>query len=161
VCLFYKVTYSDVDVLPQLGSGPDKVPEHSDLILRSHSASSIEEFLFTSHSPPLGGSPHRSSSPFATPRAYGRVPATSTGPPTRRLPSTPPTPFILIIPPPSPFSPHPESRSPFPMKIGRVTRLQTSIGQLRSPFLFSSCMYHQAPSISAWRSILDDLATII
>jgi hypothetical protein len=29
------------------GSGPDKVPEHSDLILRSHSASSIEGFLST------------------------------------------------------------------------------------------------------------------
>jgi hypothetical protein len=29
------------------GWGPDKVPEHSDLILRSHSASSIEEFLST------------------------------------------------------------------------------------------------------------------
>src|SRR5712671_6353078 len=90
------------------GSGPDKVPEHSDLILRSHSASSIEEFLSTSHSPPLGGSPHRSSSPFGTPRAYGRVPATAsddklqrsgsatpTGPPMCRLLSTPPTPLLF------------------------------------------------------------------
>ena len=94
------------------GSGPDKVLEHSDLILRSYSASSIEEFLSTSQSPLLRGSPHRSSSPFVTPRACGRAPApvsddelqrsgsaTPTGPPMRRLPSTPPTPlFILIIP---------------------------------------------------------------
>jgi hypothetical protein len=88
------------------GSGPDKVAEHSDLILRSFSASSIEEFLSTSHLPLLGGSPYRSSSPFATPRAYGRVPATAsddevqrsglatpTGPPMRRLLSTPPPPL--------------------------------------------------------------------
>jgi hypothetical protein len=108
VCLFYKVTYSDVDVLQQLGEGPDKVPEHSDLILRSHSASSIEELLSTSHSPALGGSPHRSSSPFAKPRVYGRVPATAsddelqrsgsatpTGPPMRRLASTPPTSLLF------------------------------------------------------------------
>jgi hypothetical protein len=76
---FYKMTYSDVDVLPQLlllySVGTHRVPEHSDLILQSHSASSIEELLSTSHSPPLGGSPHRSSSPFGTPWAYGRVPA--------------------------------------------------------------------------------------
>src|SRR6266851_6077163 len=148
------------------GSGPDKVPEHSDLILRSHSASSIEEFLSTSHSPPLGSSPHRSSSPFATPRAYGRVPGMASDDELQRSGSASPfhtsdTPFILITPLPFPFSPHPESRSPFPMKIGRVTRLQATIGQLHSPFLLSSCMYHQAPSISAWRSILDDLATII
>jgi hypothetical protein len=70
-------------------------------------------------------------------------------------------PFILIIPLPSPLPPHRESRFPFPMKIGLVTWLQTTIGQLYSPFLFSSCMYHQGPSISARRSILDDLATII
>ncbi len=100
-----KVTYSDDDVLPQLLL---LVPEHSDLILRSHSASSIEEFLSTIHSPPLGGSPHRSSSSFATARAYGRVPAlasddevqrsgsaTPTGPPMHRLPSTPPTPLLF------------------------------------------------------------------
>ena len=67
---FNKMTYSDVDVLPQplllYSVGTHRVPEHSDLILRSHSASSIEEFLSPSHSPPLGASPHRSSSPFAT-----------------------------------------------------------------------------------------------
>src|SRR5579863_6512508 len=57
------------------GSGPDKVPEHSDFIWRSHSASSIEEFLSTGQSPPLSGSPFRSNSPFATPRAHGRAPA--------------------------------------------------------------------------------------
>ena len=113
VCLFYRVTYSGVDVLSHsycffTGSGPDKVPKHSDSILRSYSASSIKEFLSTSHSPPLGGSPHHSSSPFATPRAYSRVPATAsddelqrsgsatpTGPPMRHLPSTPPTPFVF------------------------------------------------------------------
>src|SRR6266851_8775017 len=89
-------------------SGPDEVAEHSVLIVRSHSASSIEEFLSTSHSPPLEGSPHRSSSPFATPRAYGRVPATDsddevqrsgsatpTGLPMCRLPSTPLTPILF------------------------------------------------------------------
>ena len=105
------MTYSDVDVLPQplllYRVGTHRVPEHSDLILRSHSASSIEELLSTSHSPPLGGL-HRSSSPFATPRAYGRVPATAsddevqrsgsatpTGTPMRRLPSTPPTTLLF------------------------------------------------------------------
>jgi hypothetical protein len=106
------MTYSDVDVLPQLlllyRVGTHRVPEHSDLILRSHSASSIEEFLSTSHSRPLGGSPHRSSSPFGTPRAYGRVPApasddelqrsgsaTPIGPPIRRLPFTLPTTLLF------------------------------------------------------------------
>ena len=58
-------------------SGPDEVPEHSDLIFRSYSASSIEELLSTGHSPPLEGSPHRSSPPFATPRAYRRGPRTA------------------------------------------------------------------------------------
>jgi hypothetical protein len=113
---FYKVTYSDVDALMFshsycffTGSGPDKVPEHSDLILRSYSTSSIEEFLSTSHSPPLGGSPHHSISPFGTPRAYGHVPAMAsdeelqcsgsampTGPPMHHdLLSTPPTPLLF------------------------------------------------------------------
>lgn len=86
------------------GSGSDGVPEHSDFIPRSYSASSVEEFLSAGQSPPLSGSPYRSSSPFATPRAYGRTPAatsddelqrsgsaTPTGPTLRRLPHTPPT----------------------------------------------------------------------
>jgi len=47
------------------------------------------------------------------------------------------------------------------MKIDRMTRLQTTIGQIHSPFLFSSCMYHQDPGTSGRRSILDNLAMII
>jgi hypothetical protein len=151
------------------GSGPDKVLGHSDLILRSHSASSIEELLSTNHSPPLGGSPYHSSSPFGTPGAYGCVPATASDDELQRSGSATPQDHRCAVSPPHlphpcyfdysrslpPSSPHPDSRSPFPMNIGRVTRLQTTIGQLHSPFLFSSCKYHQAPSI------LDDLATLI
>ncbi|KAI9451620.1 putative phosphatase regulatory subunit-domain-containing protein [Lactarius psammicola] len=87
------------------GSGPDGTTELSDTIPRSFSASSVEEFL-SGQSPPLGGSSYRSSSPFATPRAHGRVSAmasddelqrsgsaTPTGPTMRRLPHTPPTPL--------------------------------------------------------------------
>ena|SRR5712672_1802835 len=90
------------------GSGPDVTQEPSEFIPRTLSASSIEDFLSTGHSPPLGGSPYYSSSPFATPRAHGRVPApasddelqrsgsaTPTGPTLRRLPPTPPTPLLF------------------------------------------------------------------
>ncbi|KAI0285225.1 putative phosphatase regulatory subunit-domain-containing protein [Russula brevipes] len=88
------------------GSGPDGVSNHSDFIQRSHSASSVEEFLSAGQSPPLGGSFYRSNSPFATPRAHGHPStiasddefqrsgsATPTGPVMRRLPHTPPTPL--------------------------------------------------------------------
>ncbi|KAH9057045.1 putative phosphatase regulatory subunit-domain-containing protein [Lactarius deliciosus] len=90
------------------GSAPDGTMEHSDTIPRSLSASSVEEFLSVGQSPPLGGSPYRSSSPFATPRAHGRVSAmasddelqrsgsvTPTGPTMRRLPRTPPSPLLF------------------------------------------------------------------
>jgi hypothetical protein len=53
------------------GSGPDRMLEHPDFIPRSLSASSVEEFLSTSHLPPLCGTPYSSNSPFATPRAHG------------------------------------------------------------------------------------------
>ncbi|KAI9433905.1 putative phosphatase regulatory subunit-domain-containing protein [Lactarius indigo] len=59
------------------GTAPDGTMEHSDTIPRSLSASSVEEFLSVGQSPPLGGSPYRSSSPFATPRAHGRVSSTA------------------------------------------------------------------------------------
>ncbi|KAH8991584.1 putative phosphatase regulatory subunit-domain-containing protein [Lactarius akahatsu] len=90
------------------GSAPDGTMEHSDTIPRSLSASSVEEFLSVGQSPPLGGSPYRSSSPFATPRAHGRISAmasddelqrsgsvTPTGPTMRRLPRTPPSPLLF------------------------------------------------------------------
>jgi hypothetical protein len=109
VYLSYWVIYLDVDSFFHsycfyTGSGPEGVLEDSDFIPRSLSASSIEEFLSTGQSPPLGGSPYSSNSPFATPRAYGRAhgiasddersgSATPTGPTMRRLPPTPPTPL--------------------------------------------------------------------
>jgi carbohydrate/starch-binding protein with CBM21 domain len=90
------------------GSGPDGVLEHPDFIPRSLSASSVEEFLSASHSPPLCGTPYSSNSPFATPRAHGRAhgiasddelqrsgSATPTGPSLRRVPQTPPTPLLF------------------------------------------------------------------
>jgi Carbohydrate/starch-binding module (family 21) len=90
------------------GSGPDGMLEHPDFIPRSLSASSVEEFLSTSHSPPLCGTPLSSNSPFATPRAHGRAhgiasddelqrsgSATPTGPSLRRIPQTPPTPLLF------------------------------------------------------------------
>src|SRR6267142_2085282 len=90
------------------GSGPERPQEHPEFLWRSHSASSIEEFLSTGQSPPLGGSPYRSGSPFATPRAHGRASstasddellrsgsATPTGPTMRRPPPTPPTPMLF------------------------------------------------------------------
>jgi hypothetical protein len=90
------------------GSGPDGMLEHPDFIPRSLSASSVEEFLSTSHSPPLCGTPYSSNSPFATPRAHGRAhgiasddelqrsgSATPTGPSLRRIPQTPPTPLLF------------------------------------------------------------------
>jgi hypothetical protein len=155
------------------GSGPDKVPDHSDLILRSHSASSIERFLSTTVVIHL-----RSGAALIVQvrrlRRLGRVDVcrrrlrmtrfSSVGwlrPQDHRCAVSSPHLRHPFIPLPSPFSPHPEPRSPFPMKIGRVMRLQTTIGQLHSPFLFSSCVYHQVPSINARRSIIDDLATII
>jgi hypothetical protein len=113
VYLFYWMIYLDVDSFFHsycffTGSGPDGVLEHPDFIPRSLSASSIEEFLSAGQSPPLGGSPYSSSSPFATPRAHGRAhgtasddelqrsgSATPTGPTMRRLPHTPPTPLLF------------------------------------------------------------------
>ena len=90
------------------GSGSDGMLEHPDFIPRSLSASSVEEFLSTSHSPPLCGTPYSSNSPFATPRAHGRAhgiasddelqrsgSATPTGPSLRRIPQTPPTPLLF------------------------------------------------------------------
>ncbi|KAH9961113.1 putative phosphatase regulatory subunit-domain-containing protein [Russula dissimulans] len=90
------------------GSGPNVSHEPSEFIPRTLSASSIEDFLSTGHSPPLSGSSYYSSSPFATPRAHGRVPATAsddelqrsgsatpTGPTLRRHPPTPPTPLLF------------------------------------------------------------------
>jgi len=90
------------------GSGPDGMLEHPDFIPRSLSASSVEEFLSTSHSPPLCSTPYSSNSPFATPRAHGRAhgiasddelqrsgSATPTGPSLRRIPQTPPTPLLF------------------------------------------------------------------
>ncbi|KAF8496754.1 putative phosphatase regulatory subunit-domain-containing protein [Russula emetica] len=90
------------------GSGSDGMLEHPDFIPRSLSASSVEEFLSTSHSPPLCGTPYTSNSPFATPRAHGRAhgtasddelqrsgSATPTGPSLRRIPQTPPTPLLF------------------------------------------------------------------
>jgi hypothetical protein len=90
------------------GSGSDGMLEHPDFIPRSLSASSVEEFLSTSHSPPLCGTPYSSNSPFATPRAHGRAhgiasddelqrsgSATPTGPTLRRIPQTPPTPLLF------------------------------------------------------------------
>jgi hypothetical protein len=90
------------------GSGPDGMLEQPDFIPRSLSASSVEEFLSTSHSPPLCGTPYSSNSPFATPRAHGRAhgiasddelqrsgSATPTGPSLRRIPQTPPTPLLF------------------------------------------------------------------
>jgi hypothetical protein len=88
------------------GSGSDTATGLSDAIPRSFSASSVEDFLSVGQSPPLRGSQHRSSSPFSTPRAHGRVSATAsddelqrsgsatpTGPTLRRFPHTPPTPL--------------------------------------------------------------------
>jgi hypothetical protein len=113
VHLFYWVIYLDVDSFFHsycffTGSGPDKVLEHPDFIPRSLSASSIEEFLSAGQSPPLGGSPYSSNSPFATPRAHGRAhgtasddelqrsgSATPTGPTIRRVPHTPPTSLLF------------------------------------------------------------------
>ncbi|KAI0303332.1 putative phosphatase regulatory subunit-domain-containing protein [Multifurca ochricompacta] len=82
--------------------------EHSNLIPRSYSASSVEEFLSAGQSPPLGGSSLKSGSPFATPRAHRRVSATAsddelqrsgsatpTGPTLRCLPLTPSTPLLF------------------------------------------------------------------
>jgi hypothetical protein len=90
------------------GPGPDGMLEHPDVLPRSLSASSVEEFLSTSHSPPLCGTPYSSNSPFATPRAHGRArgiasddelqrsgSATPTGPSLRRIPQTPPTPLLF------------------------------------------------------------------
>ena len=90
------------------GSGPDEMLDRPDFIPRSLSASSVEEFLSTSHSPPLCGTPYSSNSPFATPRAHGRAhgiasddelqrsgSATPTGPSLRRIPQTPPTPLLF------------------------------------------------------------------
>ena len=110
VYLLYWMVYLDIDSFFHsycffTGSGPDGVLEHPDFIPRSLSASSIEEFLSVGQSPPLGGSPCSSNSPFATPRAHGRAhrtgsddelqrsgSATPTGPTLmRRLPPTPPT----------------------------------------------------------------------
>jgi len=103
-------------------------------------------FSLVSQSLTLRGRPHRSSLTFAMPRAHGRVPAmasddelqhsgsaTLTGPLVRRLPSimSPPTPlWYRSFPFSSPFPPYPNP--PF----------STAIGQ---PFLFLSCIYHQAP----------------
>jgi hypothetical protein len=137
------------------GWGPDKVLEHSDLILRSHSASSIEEFLSTTvviHF--RSGAAHIVQ--VHRLRRLGRMDVCGRRlrmgwlrPQDHRCAVSSPHLRHPFIPLPSPFSPHPEPRSPFPMNIGRVTRLQTTIGQLHSPFLFSSCVYHQVPSINA------------
>ena len=90
------------------GSGPNGVLEHPDFLPRSLSASSVEELLSASHSPPLCGTPYSSNSPFATPRSHGRAhgiasddelqrsgSATPTGPSLRRIPQTPPTPLLF------------------------------------------------------------------
>jgi hypothetical protein len=84
------------------GSGSEGIHEHPDFMPRSFSASSVEEYLSAGQSPPLGGTPYRSSSPLATPRARGRVSvmasddelqrsgsATPTGRMIRCLPHTP------------------------------------------------------------------------
>jgi hypothetical protein len=141
----------------------------------SHSYCFFTGFLSTSHSPPLGGSPHRSSSPFGTPRAYGRVPAmasddelqrsgsaTPTRPPMCRLPSTPSTPLLfglfslpscLLSSPRTAFSVSHENRPR-----DAATSKDWSIALTLSLFVLHD---HQSPSISSQRSILDDLATII
>ena len=77
--------------------GTHRVPEHSDLRLRSHLASSIEEILSTSHSPPLGGSPHRLSSPFEVPQVYGCVLALALDDELQRS-GLAKTPFLLFTP---------------------------------------------------------------
>ena len=114
VHLFYWMICLDIDSFFHsycfyTGSGSEGVLEQSEFIPRSLSASSIEEFLSSAgQSPPLGGSPYYSNSPFATPRAHGRAhrtasddeiqrsgSATPTGPMMRRLPQSPPTPLLF------------------------------------------------------------------
>jgi hypothetical protein len=154
------------------GSGPDKVPENSDLILRSHSASSIEGFLSTIVVIHLrSGAAHivqvhrlrrlrridvcRRRLRMTRFSVVGRL-----RPQDHRCAVFPPHlrhPFYSDYSPSLPLFSSPR----IAFTVSDENWLHDAATNNDWSNVFSSCMYSQAPRISARRSILDDLATII